>query len=154
MKCKLRLSLPVKFIPDSRSLDSAGSEHKDELAALMLDAYKGTADYEGESLEEAKEEISNLLEGKYGIFLIDHSLLYRENGVLVSATLVTLEQGTPLLAYSMTRSGYKRRGHAGALIVASADSLERAGYTHLDLWVTDCNHPAINLYKKLGFVKV
>ena len=88
--------LPAQLVYESCGLESVGSTHKAALAGLMLDSYKGTVDYEGESLEEAHAEISNLMDGKYGIFLGEHSFLYWEEDVLVSATLVTLSEGTPL----------------------------------------------------------
>ena len=154
MKHHLRLSLPTGLNPIREEFEPLKGGHEDELAELMLDAYKGTVDYEGESLEEAKEEISNLLAGKYGNFLKEHSFLCRVEGKLASATLVTLEEGIPLLAFSMTRAEYKRQGYAKLLISATTDSLEKAGYRSLDLWVTESNHPAINLYRQLGFKDV
>jgi GNAT superfamily N-acetyltransferase len=154
MKCQLRLSLPAGLIPEKGNLESVSGADPAALAELMLDSYKGTVDYEGESLEDARIEISNLIEGKYGHFLGEHSFLYWEEGELASATLVTLLEGRPLLAFSMTRSSHKRRGHATALILATADSLAKAGYGCLDLWVTESNKAAINLYRKLGFKNV
>lgn len=151
MKLQYRLTLPIQSSLGSASDYSASAEIKDALAELMLDAYRGTVDYEGESLQEAKEEIGNLLGGMYGTFLADHSFAHWDKNVLVSATLVTLQNGRPLLAFSMTRSDYKRRGYAKGLIIATAHSLAESGYSSLDLWVTDSNEAAISLYEELGF---
>jgi GNAT superfamily N-acetyltransferase len=124
---------------------------KSALAELMLNAYRGTADYEGESLEEAEEEIEALIGGKYGAFLSEHSFARWKEGVMISATLITWHECAPLLAFSMTRADFKRRGHAKALIAATAESLAKAGYKSLDLYVTASNRPAIELYRKMGF---
>jgi len=151
MKSRLTLSLPIHHIFGSEKVTTVIDPDQEALAELMLDAYKGTVDYEGESLEDAREEIGNIAAGKYGTFLKDHSFLSWEEGILASATLVTLFEEKPLLAIGMTRSEFKRRGHAKELITASAISLQKAGYKSLDLWVTDTNEPAVNLYRKLGF---
>lgn len=151
MKLQYRLTLPIQSSQGSDTFKSASAEMKDALAELMLDAYIGTVDYEGEGLQEAKEEIGNLLGGVYGTFLADHSYALWDKNVLVSATLVTLMKERPLLAFSMTRSDFKRHGYARRLITATANSLWESGYSSLDLWVTDSNEPAIKLYEELGF---
>ena len=92
------------------------------LAQLMLAAHQGTADDEGEGLEEALEEVQHTLSGEYGNFLREHTSLIEEGGEVLSASLVTSFDGA-LLAFSMTHRSHKRRGLAGALVLESARSL-------------------------------
>jgi GNAT superfamily N-acetyltransferase len=121
------------------------------LAGLMLAAYRGTADDEGEDLQDALEEVQHTLSGKYGDFLWEHSFLMDEGGEVLSASLVTSFEGAPLLAFSMTHPSRKRSGLAGALILMSARSLRDVGYQRLVLFVSEANLPARKLYEKLGF---
>ncbi|MDF1798678.1 MAG: GNAT family N-acetyltransferase [Planctomycetota bacterium] len=147
-------AFPQPNPPEVPAFQPATLQDQAALGELMLDAYKGTVDYEGESLEEAREEVLRLMQGAYGTFLGEHSRLAWEEGSLVSAALVTLFEGRPLLAFSMTRARCKRRGLARSLITASALSLQAAGHLGLDLWVTDANTPAVTLYRAMGFEPV
>jgi GNAT superfamily N-acetyltransferase len=121
------------------------------LAELMLAAYQGTVDDEVESPEVALKEVQHTLSGKYGNFLREHSCLIEEGGEVLSASLVTSFDGTPLLAFSITHRSHKRRGLAGTLILESARSLREDGNRRLALFVSEANLPARKLYEKLGF---
>lgn len=137
-----------------RSVTPADAE---ALADLMLEAYRGTVDYNGETLEDARAEIDRTISGAYGRFLPDCSFVVEESGTLVSASLVTLtdedEAGwLPLLAFSMTRPAARRRGLASGLILHSCAALRAAGHSRLGLAVTAANAPARRVYERLGFV--
>lgn len=126
---------------------------RDALAALMLDAYRGTIDFDGdETLEDAVQEVDGVLAGCAGPALLSASYVALAGTALASATLVTLAQGQPLLAYVYTASRWKNRGLAGALIQMSMNALARQGHTTLRLAVTAGNAPAEHLYRRLGFV--
>ena len=122
------------------------------LAGLMLAAYRDTADDEEQGPpQDALEEVQHTLSGKYGDFLWEHSFLIDEGGEVLSASLVTIFEGAPLLAFSVTHPSRKRRGLAGALILTSARSLRDVGNQRLVLFVSEANLPARKLYEKLGF---
>lgn len=124
------------------------------LARLMLDAYRGTIDDEGESLEGAVAEVNKTLAGGYGPMVWKASFVVPsadDPSVLDSASLVTLSRDEPLLAFSVTRPAVKGRGLAGGLIRASVRSLARLGHARIVLVVTAGNTPAERLYEKLGF---
>jgi len=150
--------LDLGSVPESTDLAcrTAAPADSEALAALMLDAYQGTVDYEGESLYDALKEIDRLCSGFYGRFLPDCSFVLDGEGGISSACLVTmLNEGksdeTPLLAFAMTRKRDQRRGLASALVLRSAVALSRLGYSGLSLAVTADNHPARTLYERLGF---
>lgn len=124
---------------------------KRALGQLMFAAYQGTADYSGESVEEAEREIEKTFMGSYGDFLPDCSYVVERNLTLVSASLITMLDQKPLLAFAMTSPSWKRQGLARAAIFNSMQDLLDAGATHLQMVVNPMNHCAVNLYESLGF---
>lgn len=160
-KDRKRLAMVLDLAAAPRPTDlacrTAAPSDKEALAALMLDAYRGTIDYEDESLDDALREIGHVFSGSYGRFLVDCSFVVAGEAELSSACLVTLlnegkSDETPLLAFAMTRKLDQRRGLASALILRSAAALSGLGYTRLAIAVTADNVPARRLYEKLGFL--
>lgn len=117
----------------------------------MHKAYRGTVDDEGETLEESIEEVHSAIGGKYGEFLSACSFLVAEGFQPASATLVTLWEGRPLLAFVMTRPEHSRRGMATVLVQRTIDALLDQGFEELELFVTRTNEAAIRIYERLGF---
>jgi GNAT superfamily N-acetyltransferase len=151
MKMKIRKQ-PVKgdwrFRPVSE-------EDLNALGALMLEAYRGTIDYEGEGLEEAIQEVRAVMAGAYGPFIADCSYVIEDEGKMLSASMVVMSDrvNAPLLAFSMTHPEHKRKGLAEFLLKAGINWLVGAGHRDLYLVVTGGNTGAIRLYEKLGFRK-
>jgi ribosomal protein S18 acetylase RimI-like enzyme len=117
----------------------------------MLDSYQGKVDYEGETFEDARAEIDRTLAGEYGTFILSASVVAEDDRGLVGASLVTLDEGLPFLAFAMTHPRMKTRGVASALVAHSLDRLQASGWESVRLVVTEGNEPAIRLYEKLGF---
>jgi predicted GNAT family acetyltransferase len=149
----MRLDLGRRQIEGERVSKRVSSSDVDALGALMLEAYRGTIDYEGESLEDAVAEVRGTLEGKYGDFLESCSYVIEVAGRAASASLVVLshELGEPLLAYSMTHPDFKRQGMAANLLRRSINSLMDEGFDALNLVVTEGNTGARRLYERVGF---
>jgi GNAT superfamily N-acetyltransferase len=155
-RLRLVLDLGIASGPTDIACRTAEPSDQEALAALMLDAYRGTIDYEDESLDDALREIGDTFSGSYGRFMSDCSLVFDGEAGLSSACLVTLlNEGkpdeTPLLAFTMTRKRDQRRGLSSALILRSVATLSGLGYSRLSLGVTVDNTPARRLYEKLGF---
>jgi len=129
-----------------------GREDVTALAALMLDAYRGTIDDEGETLEDAIGAIEALFSGEFGELDRAASVVFRDAGAPVAATFVTHHDGHPLIAFSMTSKGALRRGHARRGLDHAFGVLARGGHPDVRLVVTDGNDPAIALYRAEGFV--
>lgn len=91
-----------------------------ELGVVMYDAYLGTIDYSGESIEDATVEVEETFNGKYGKIIDDACLLTKENGQIASAVIFNWfeEEQMPLLTFSMTRASFKGKGHAKKLLQA------------------------------------
>lgn len=127
---------------------------KDEpaLGPLMLRAYRGTVDDEGETVEDAVAEVRKTLAGDYGDFLPACSMVAERDGHVVSATLVTRLLGQPFVAFTFTDPTRRCQGLAGACIRAAMAALQARGERELGLMVTLANTPAVSLYTRLGFV--
>lgn len=119
----------------------------------MLDAYRGTVDDAGEGPDEARAEVNRLLIGGYGPFDFGASELVERDGGVVGATLVTMYEGAPMVAFSMTAPAWQRRGLARAGLLRGMARLRDAGATSVRLAVTDANTPALRLYESLGFAR-
>lgn len=149
-----RLSADERPHADLRTLVEDDASN---LASLMLRAYRGTPDGEGESLETAVAEVRSTFEGRYGTMIWQASFAALAPGTpfaLASAAVVTMWNETPLLAFSMTQPELTRRGLASRVIRSSARVLSALGYERLGLVVTRGNVPAERLYEKLGFEDV
>jgi ribosomal protein S18 acetylase RimI-like enzyme len=140
-----RVLLPGERAP--RPSDKPG------LAALMLDAYRGTVDFEDETLDQAIAEIERTFGGGYGRFMPECSRVVERNGQIVSATLLTRWQDRPFVAFTMTASAWKRQGLARACMINAMQDLYESGEEKLSLVVTVANTAAHELYHSLGFVR-
>ncbi len=125
----------------------------ESLAALMLDAYHGTVDADGdETLEMARDEVSSFLAGQSGKPLLEHSRVAVKGRAIVSAVLISLFEDLPLVAYTYTGAAHKGRGLAEGMLRLAMASLRSAGHERVHLWVTAGNQPAERIYVLLGFV--
>lgn len=123
------------------------------LGSLMLEAYRGTVDYDGESLEDSISEMKGTLEGKYGNLIGQASYVIEESGTNAAAVIFTFneKEKMPLLTFAMTHPSFKNKGMSKYLIKKSLNSLLDLGYKKCFLVVTDGNQPAQSIYEKMGF---
>lgn len=137
-------------LPGARHVSASDAEG---LAHLMLDAYRGTIDDEGDTLDGARAEIRRTLAAEYGTFLPGCSWLAEDGDTIRAACLVTYFDiwQAPIIAFVMTGPAAKGHGLATNLIKRSMNSLLDHGYTRLCLAVTEGNTPAQHVYNMLGF---
>lgn len=133
------------------ALRAVGPSDVEALAHLMLQAYRGTIDDEGETLSDALTEVQRTCSGGYGAFDADASCVAEVQGRLVSAVLVTRHQGGPWVAFTMTAPPAGRMGWARRCLASAIAVLAARGERHLRLVVTVGNLPAVALYRGLGF---
>jgi ribosomal protein S18 acetylase RimI-like enzyme len=124
------------------------------LGQLLVEAYRGTVDYEGETVEQATEEVIGMLGSKYGDFMTSSSFLVEVERQPVAACLITFWQEAPLVTVLMTHPSYKGQGLGTFLMRQSINALQAQGYQDLCLFVTVGNDDAQHIYEKLGFVVV
>ncbi len=127
-------------------------EDADALGALMLDAYRGTLDDEGETLDDARAIARDLFAGGSGAFLWAVSEVTERDARLVAATMVTLWQDLPFIAFMVTAPSHQRQGLARAGLVRAINRLAAGDETVVRLVVTQGNSRAEALYESLGFV--
>lgn len=124
------------------------------VAELMLDAYRGTIDYDGEDLEDARSEVATYFDDSRGYRPdLDASRVALRDGRLVSACLISSrgDRNQPLVAYVMTRTDQKRRGIGRALLTESVSFLCASGVPTVQAGITDGNIPSERLFDALGF---
>ena len=155
MAARLRfmLSAPVvsRPVPADPLARAPRPEDADALAALMVEAYRGTIDDEGETPDDAREAVQDLFDGDFGALQWAVSEVTERDGCLVAATLITHWQDRPFVAFTMTAPGHQRLGLARAGLVRVCNRLAAAGETVLRLMVTQGNTRAEALYESLGF---
>lgn len=131
--------------PELRSIRKDDTER---LAGLMLDAYIGTIDYEGEGIEEATSEVESFF--NEGQPLLEHSLVVEIDGSIASAVLISEVSGSPFIGYVMTRRANKNQGLARLVTQAALSGLAAAGYEKTVLYITEGNAPSESLFRSLG----
>jgi RimJ/RimL family protein N-acetyltransferase len=150
-RMRMRLAMTRQSVEKSWRCRTIIPADTEALASLMLAAYRETIDYDGETLEDALFQIRGVFQGKFGVFQDLSSFAIEEEGRLLSATIITLWQGRPLVAFSMTRPEFKNMGMATYLLKSSINALLTFGQKELYLMVTDGNEPAQRLCEKVGF---
>jgi predicted N-acetyltransferase YhbS len=99
-----------------------GTNDVPALGALMLAAYRGTVDDEGESEADALARAD--YDGEYGSFLRDCSFVVPDDdGRIVGASMVTLFESDPFLTFLVVHPDMNRRGIGTFLVAASGNAL-------------------------------
>lgn len=132
----------------TRTLDASD---RDDLATLILGAYLGTIDYEGETIVEAGEAIDDWLDGEP---LMAHSHAAIENDTIVSATLTMTLDDLPFISIVMTDPASKAKGYGTAVVKATLESLRSQGHDKVAFYITDGNTASEALFNNLGASKV
>jgi len=124
------------------------------LAELMISAYHGTIDYDGESFHDAMAELDSYLHGDNVQPILDCSWLLFVDGSLASACLVGdwIDREIPLIAYVMTAGEWKKKGFSKIVLGASLECLVNDGYSQVAAVITEGNRPSEKLFHGYGFV--
>lgn len=129
------------------SLRTPAETDIEELAGLMLEAYLGTIDYEGETIEAARQEVRSYFEGSP---LLDSSYVAMVDESMAGATLLSEWRDEPLVGYVMTRPEYKNQGLGGVLLRASLATLRQAGERRVHAFITEGNMASEALFRGVG----
>ena len=130
---------------------------QEDLARLMLDAYKGTIEDDGKTYEDTLNEIRAYFAGERGgSAREDCSKVYELRRKIVSACLVAewAERQMPIIVDVMTDSEMKRQGLARSLLFTTLRSLRDLEYSEVQAVITDGNIPSEKLFAQLGFERV
>ena len=118
-----RLALKPVLSREVEGMRSPTAADEEQLASLMYHSYFGTIDYEGENEAAALAEVQRTFAGAYGSFSWSASQVVDRPGCLASAALVTCWQGSPIVAFLMTRPEFKRQGFARACLAGVVNQL-------------------------------
>ena len=127
------------------------------LGELMLEAYRGTTDYEGETLDDAVNEIRAYLAGERGGEpLLAESRLAFAGPLAVGACLAChWDAGQlPLITYAMTRAAWKKRGVGTQMLLGVLRALREQGHREVRAVITEGNAPSERLFRRVGFLEV
>ncbi|MFC2153352.1 GNAT family N-acetyltransferase [Actinomycetota bacterium] len=127
------------------------SGDRDALAELLLDAYIGTIDYEGETISEAEAAVDDWLDDYP---LLEHSYGAVLDGDLVSALLATTLDGAPFISIVMTSASHTGAGLGRGVTEATIQSLRDDGYQRVALYITEGNIPSELLFASCGAAPV
>lgn len=149
-------SLPT--VPHLHDVDIREVRATDALAVgrMMWAAFRGSSDDEFDTVADAEAEVFQTLDGKWGPFLAEASLVAVLASEVVSAVLLVLDDAhdrAPLLAFAVTAPERQGQGLGGWLIENAVRSLDALGITELHLAVAPMNR-ALRLYERLGFAEV
>ncbi len=136
------------LVPNDLVLRQPSPTDIEALADLMLDAYRGTIDYEDEGTDEALAEVRSYFGGSP---LLAESVLLESEGHLVSACLATRFESEALVGYVMTAASAKGNGYGRLVTVATLSRLQEAGYEVVHAWITEGNTPSERIFRGLGF---
>ena len=150
-RCLRAVLAPMPRLPIS-GLRAPTTADVGALARLMLAAYAGSVDDEGEDEADALVEVRKTFGGDHGAFDPASSKLVTRADELLHASLITRRQGRPFVAFTMTAPAARRAGLARACLISAMQDLCEQGETELRLAVTLANLPALTLYESLGFV--
>lgn len=153
LRYEIDLSTPI-HIPVTTDLDVRTVTEADlrGLARLILDAYVGTIDYEGETLDDAIEGVRAFLTDDDS--MLDRSYLVEDDGEIISAVLVSTLQGQPFIGYVMTLPSHKGQGFARLAVAHALQHLAADGHDSVVLYITNGNTPSENLFRSLGAVQI
>ena len=140
---------PIRIAASSVPLPTTrpDEQQRDQLAALMLDAYRNTIDDEGESLEDAFSAIDYYLAS----IVRPHSHVMVDGSDLMAFAFVVVVNDVYYIDPVVVASARKRLGLGSALVRKCIGSLADAGVFEVGATITDGNVASERLFVGLGF---
>lgn len=129
---------------------TVGGSDREQLATLILDAYRGTVDDEGEDHEAALSAVDEWLSR----LQLTHSVVVEQDGRLIAVSFVVNVAGREYIDPVATVSSRKREGFGRAAVGFSLQSLHEVGVREVGAVITDGNTASERLFASLGFVRV
>ena len=142
--------VPAPVIASGIAIHAVDEVEPAALAALLLDAYRGTIDDDGEDDSDARQAIDGYLRK------IDRScsVVLSEGEQPVAMSFVVVVGDVHYIDPVATGSAHKGRGHGSAAVRESLRLLRVSGVTEVGAVVTDGNVASERLFDKLGFVRI
>jgi L-amino acid N-acyltransferase YncA len=128
----------------------ARDDDRDAIAALLLDAYRGTVDDEGEGPTEARLAADEFLARRVPAW----SVVIEDEHRLVAMAFVVEVGGRLYIDPVATAAGRKRQGLGRRAVTASLRRLKAAGVVEVRAVITDGNTASESLFTSLGFERL
>ena len=128
---------------------------KQILAELMLDAYRGTIDDDGETIADAIGEVESYFSHQDSSWF-DYSWLVLIENDLACACLVGFweERNSPMISYIMTHPRWKGKHLATTAVSRSLRALADRNFTKVHAAITEGNFPSERVFTRVGFSRV
>ena len=146
----LSLASAISPVTQRWTVRTVDVSDREQLATLILDAYRGTVDDEGEDYEAALAAVDEWLSRLQS----PHSVVIEQDGRLIAVSFVMNVAGRDYIDPVATVSGRKREGLGRAAVAFSLQSLHEVGVREVGAVITDGNTASERLFTSLGFVRV
>ena len=145
-------TLPVDGVATTGAISVRlpGAADRDELAALLLAAYRGTVDDEGEDLADAIEAIEHY----DSILLPGPSVVVTDCAQIVAMSFVVVVDDVHYIDPVVVAPTHQRRHVGRDSVVTSLRALAADGVTSVGATITDGNVASERLFAALGFRRV
>lgn len=142
---------PIRITTPSASLPTTHPDERqrDQLAALMLDAYRNTIDDEGESLEDALRAVDDY----FASIVRPYSYVMVDGSDLVAFAFVVVVNDVHYIDPVVVAAARKRLGFGSSLVRRCLGSLADAGVGEVGATITDGNVASERLFVGLGFTR-
>ena len=140
----------VPLRPESLLVRHVIRADHEPLSHLMLDAYKGSIDDEGESIVEARAAIDHYFE----TIVWPHSFVIAEGDVPLAISMVVIVGGVHYIDPVATAAVHKAQGLGRIAVATSLRSLAKSGIAEVGAVITDGITPSERLFARFGFVRV
>jgi len=149
-RSEFRLS-PIVLQPSTTKLTTRSvlASDRDELAALMLDAYQGTVDDEGETTIEALEAVDHYL----SLIVHKHSFLVTEASRVVAMAFTVVVDEVHYVDPIVVAAHRKQSGIGREAVTLVLESLAGDGIAEVGATITDGNIASERLFLGLGFTR-
>lgn len=147
---RVHADAPSVEVTSERGIRLASDDDRDALADLLLDAYRGTIDDEGEDVPAARRAADECLARRVS----GGSVVIEEGERLVAMSFVVMVRGRAYVDPVATAAAWKQTGLGRRAVSASLQRLRDADVHEVGATITDGNVPSERLFASLGFVRV
>ena len=147
---QLPLDREPPALPDGVSLRHVDRADEPALARLLLDAYRGTIDDEGETEADAEAAIGY----SFACLRPEASFVATAADELVAMSFVVIVGDRHYIDPVATAARWKERGVGTAAVLASVGAVADSGATEIGAVITDGNVASERLFAGLGFTRV
>jgi GNAT superfamily N-acetyltransferase len=147
-KYTLDLSLWNEPLGDVSDCQVPGVNDAPKLPTLLLAAYHGTADDEGEKKSDADAFVQKFFSEAP---ILSCSRILVKDDVLQAACLISMWESAPRITTIMTHPDRKNQGLGRLLLIACLRALRDEGHRSVNAWITAGNAPSERLFSSIGF---